>query len=113
EISERERLMVVAMGLSRRRIAASIREAESSGRHHLGEQVIQRAVHDAVSPHFSRPFVARQRREAWMRGASWFRDEGLVDAMSRSETGLQRSRQAAIRCPQQKGREKMRVSRAG
>ena len=50
------------------------------------------------SPHFSQAFVARQRRAAWMRGARRFRDEGIVDTMLRSETVVQRSRQAAIRC---------------
>src|SRR5258706_259962 len=33
-----------------------------------------------------------------MRGARRFRDEGIVDTMSRSETVVQRSRQAAIPC---------------
>jgi hypothetical protein len=50
------------------------------------------------SPHFSRTFVARQRRVAWMQGARRFRDEGIVETMSRSETVVQRSRQAAICC---------------
>src|SRR5438477_5034650 len=33
----------------------------------------------AMSPHFSQPFVARQPRVAWMRGARRFRGEGIVD----------------------------------
>ena len=53
---------------------------------------------EGSSPRFSQAFVARQRRAAWMRGARRFRDEGIVDTMLRSETVVQRSRQAAIRC---------------
>ena len=50
------------------------------------------------SPHFSQPFVARQSRVAWMRGARRFCDEAIVDTMVRSEIVAQRSRQAAIDC---------------
>src|SRR6266852_5810531 len=50
------------------------------------------------SSYFSQVFVARQWRTAWMRGTRWLRDEGMVDTMSSSETVVQRSRQAVIRC---------------
>ena len=59
-----------------------------------------------ASPHFSQPFIERRRRVAWMRGARWFRDESIVDTMSRSETIVQRSRQAAIRRLSMKSCEK-------